>query len=47
VNVGGRSSPFLDRGGGSLWPIVDGCGSCEKRVVVTCDNVKCVRLVRV
>ena len=26
VNVGGRSSPFVDRGGGSWWPIVHGCG---------------------
>ena len=31
VDVGGRSSPFLDGGGGF------GGGRCEKRAVVTCD----------
>ena len=31
VDIGGRSSPFLDGGGGFSG------GRCEKRVVVTCD----------
>ena len=39
------SSSTVDPGGGSSWPIVDGCGGsslrfvgCEKRETVTCDT---------